>query len=70
MGLQPPDHADTLPLTLANLNCCCYGIPPLRPGTTGHRSGDWLVSSKIFTGRLKVRKDPIQSQICKRILIR
>eukprot|EP00200_Dunaliella_tertiolecta_P007428 CAMPEP_0202368646 /NCGR_PEP_ID=MMETSP1127-20130417/648_1 /ASSEMBLY_ACC=CAM_ASM_000462 /TAXON_ID=3047 /ORGANISM="Dunaliella tertiolecta, Strain CCMP1320" /LENGTH=324 /DNA_ID=CAMNT_0048964079 /DNA_START=24 /DNA_END=998 /DNA_ORIENTATION=+ len=54
MGLQPPDHADTLPLTLANLNCCCYGIPPLRPGTTGHRSGDWLVSSKIFTGRLKV----------------
>ncbi|KAF5841904.1 hypothetical protein DUNSADRAFT_10341 [Dunaliella salina] len=38
--------------TIGEVNC--YGIPPLRPGTIGHRSAEWLVGSRIFTGKLKV----------------
>ena len=30
-----------------------YKIPP-RQGAGGHRSGDWMVADKIFTGRLRV----------------
>ncbi len=30
-----------------------YRIPP-RPAAGGHRSGDWKVADKIFTGRLRV----------------
>ena len=30
-----------------------YKIPP-RPGAGGHKSGDWKVADKIFTGRLRV----------------
>eukprot|EP00198_Chlamydomonas_reinhardtii_P011483 XP_001700820.1 predicted protein [Chlamydomonas reinhardtii] len=30
-----------------------YRIPP-RPGAQGWRSGDWLVSDKLFQGRLRI----------------
>jgi adaptin ear-binding coat-associated protein 1/2 len=30
-----------------------YRIPP-RPGAGGHRSGEWKVADKLFTGRLRV----------------
>lgn len=30
-----------------------YKIPP-RPGAGGHRSGEWKVADKLFTGRLRL----------------
>ena len=30
-----------------------FQIPP-RPAAGGHRSGDWKVADKVFTGRLRV----------------
>jgi hypothetical protein len=31
-----------------------YKIPPRTSGAGGHKSGEWMVTDKIFTGRLRV----------------
>lgn len=49
------DETDPIPQTLCVVReVNVYGIQPRRPGTSGHYSGEWRVSSRMFTGRLKV----------------
>lgn len=31
-----------------------YGIPPRPNAAQGHKSGDWRVADKVFSGRLRV----------------